>query len=200
MRRGHGGKRLRDLVARLRERVPGLVFRTAFILGHPGETDAEFEELLEFVEWAQFDHVGVFHYSDEPDSHSVTLDDKVSRRVAKQRARKLMSVQRKISRSKNRARVGQHLEVLVEGPSEESELVMVGRHAGQAPEIDGSVFLSGAEVFPGQMRRVRVAKATDYDLLGEVIDEFDEVETPLPPPSPLVHRSSDGRRVALRTL
>ncbi len=78
MHRGHGGARLRELVERLRARVPGLVFRTAFIVGHPGETDAEFDELCEFVEWAQFDRVGVFRYSDEPSAHSFELDGKVA--------------------------------------------------------------------------------------------------------------------------
>jgi len=200
MRRGHGGARLRQLVERLRRQVPGLVFRTAFIVGHPGETQEEFDELISFIEWARFDRVGVFRYSDEESARSHSLDAKVPARTAAARARKLMHVQKKISRQKNRELVGKELEVLVEGPSEESELVMVGRHAGQAPEIDGSVYLSGAEVYPGQMRRVRVSKATDYDLLGEVIDDLDEVEAPLPAASPLIHRSSDGRRVALRTI
>jgi len=200
MKRGHGGARLRALVNRLRDRVPGLVFRTAFIVGHPGETDAEFEELLELVRWARFDRVGVFRYSDEETAASHALPGKVLARTAAARARKLMSVQRKISREKNKALIGRELDVLVEGPSEESELVMVGRHAGQAPEIDGCVFLSGAEVRPGEMRRVRIEKATDYDLLGEVVDEIEYESTAAPLRSDLVHRSSDGRRVALRTV
>ncbi|MFO0568704.1 MAG: 30S ribosomal protein S12 methylthiotransferase RimO [Polyangiaceae bacterium] len=199
MRRGHGGARLRELVLRLRETIPNLTFRTAFIVGHPGETDAEFEELVEFVRFARFDRMGVFRYSDEESAASHALDGKVPRQVASRRARHLMSVQRKISREKNRALVGRELDVLVEGPSEESELVFVGRHAGQAPEIDGQVFLSGAEVAPGQMRRVRVARATDYDLLGEVVDDL-EPEGREPASVPVVHRASDGRRVSLRTL
>jgi ribosomal protein S12 methylthiotransferase len=210
MRRGHGGKRLYELVERLRKSAPGLVFRTAFIVGHPGESDVDFDELRRFVEWAEFDRVGVFHYSDEPTADSHELDDKVTRRVARQRARALMKVQRGISRKKNRSLVGRELDVLVEGTSAESELVFVGRHAGQAPEIDGSVFLSGAEVRPGQMRRVRIARATDYDLLGDVVDE-DEAPSPVAPrgrgkprrsadSTPLVHRASDGRRVTLRTV
>src|SRR5262249_7915813 len=87
MRRGHGGKRQRDVVERLRRAVPGLVFRTAFIVGHPGETDPEFRELVEFVKWAEFDRVGVFHYSDEPTAHSHSLDGKVPRRTAVARAK-----------------------------------------------------------------------------------------------------------------
>ena len=203
MRRGHGGARLRDLVTRLRGRVPGLVFRTAFIVGHPGESDAEFEELCEFVRWARFDHMGVFRYSDEASSKSYTLPDKVLARVAASRAKKLMGIQRKISREKQHALVGSELVVLVEGPSEESELVMVGRHAGQAPEIDGQVYLSGAEVRPGEMRRVRVERATDYDLLGEVVDEEPTVSarrTKRLSPASLTHHGSDGRRISLRVV
>jgi ribosomal protein S12 methylthiotransferase len=213
MRRGHGGKRQRDVVERLRKNVPGLVFRTAFIVGHPGETDAEFDELVDFVTWAEFDRVGVFHYSDEPTSGSFAIDGKVPRAVAKERARRLMKLQRGISRKKNRALVGKRLEVLVEGPSEENELVFVGRHRGQAPEIDGAVFLSGAEVRPGELRHVRVAKATDYDLLGDVEEADDDAtldpksmhrvaEVPAvgAAPARLVHRASDGRRVTLRTV
>ena len=203
MRRGHGGARLRELVTKLRESVPGLTFRTAFIVGHPGESEAEFEELCDFVRWARFDHMGVFRYSDEESSKSYQLADKVPARVAARRAKRLMALQRKISREKQRALIGQELEVLVEGPSEESELVMVGRHAGQAPEIDGQVFLSGAEVRPGEMRRVRVTRATDYDLLGEVLDEGPSAPAPWSRRKvvPTIdHHPSDGRRVSLRVL
>jgi ribosomal protein S12 methylthiotransferase len=200
MRRGHGGARLRQLVERLRKRVPGLTFRTAFIVGHPGETEAEFQELLDFVRWAEFDRVGTFVYSDEPSAKSFALPLKIPSRVARARAKKLMTVQRAISKRKNRALVGRELEVLVEGASEESELVMVGRHGGQAPEIDGSVYLSGDEALPGQMRRVRVTQATDYDLLGELIDTAEPRIEPRLARAPLVVRASDGRRVALRTL
>jgi ribosomal protein S12 methylthiotransferase len=202
MRRGHGGKRLYELVDRLRSRVQGLVLRTAFIVGHPGETDAEFEELCAFVRYAEFDRMGVFRYSDEPTAASAQIEPKVTARVAGARARALMQIQRRISKKKNRALIGQTLEVLVEGPSEESELVMAGRHAGQAPEIDGSVFLSGAEVYPGQLRRAVITQAADYDLVGEV----EESDTPEPTerkpelPELPIHRSSDGRRVTLRTL
>jgi ribosomal protein S12 methylthiotransferase len=202
MRRGNGGKRHREVVERLRKAVPDLFFRTAFIVGHPGESQEEFDELADFVTWAEFDRVGVFHYSDEPTSHSFTLDAKVPRKTALARARRLMKLQRAISKRKNRAFVGRTLEVLVEGPSEESELVFVGRHAGQAPEIDGVVYLSGGEVRPGQMRHVKITRATDYDLLGEVEGEDEDVSAPRAPrhATPLVHRASDGRRVVLRTV
>ena len=142
-------------------RCPGLTFRTAFIVGHPGETEAEFDELCEFVTWARFEHVGVFRYSDEETCAAHALDGKVPPLVAANRARKLMALQRSIAREKNRALVGRELEVLVEGPSEEHELVMKGRHAGQAPEIDGSVYLSEGEAHAGEMRRVRIVQASD---------------------------------------
>ena len=207
MRRGHGGKRLYDLVDLLRSRVPNLVFRTAFIVGHPGETNDDFEELCRFVTWAEFDRVGVFHYSDEASADSHRLHDKVLRRVAQGRARRLMTLQRAISRKKNRALVGKELDVLVEGTSEESDLVFVGRHAGQAPDIDGVVYLSGDVVRPGEMRRALVTRATDYDLLAEVTDESaatvqGSARRASPParPLPIVHRASDGRRVTLRTV
>jgi ribosomal protein S12 methylthiotransferase len=199
MRRGHGGARLRELVERLRKRVPNLVFRTAFIVGHPGESEAEFRELRDFVSWAEFDRVGVFRYSDEPSARAHGLPDKVPAKIASARARSILALQRKISKRKNRALIGREVEVLVEGPSEESELVMVGRHRGQAPEIDGSVYLSGGPVQPGELRRAVVTQASDYDLVAEVFDE-----PPLASKSgssaTLVHRSSDGRRIALRTV
>ncbi|HEY3233154.1 MAG TPA: MiaB/RimO family radical SAM methylthiotransferase, partial [Polyangiaceae bacterium] len=198
MRRGHGGARLRILVERLRTRIPQLVFRTAFIVGHPGETQAEFEELRDFLRWAQFDRVGVFVYSDEETAPASSFDGKVLPEVAQARARALLTVQRRISRQKNRALVGSELDVLVEGPSSESEWVMVGRHAGQAPEVDGCVYISGGPVFPGQIRRVRVVGATDYDLHGEVFDEQPEPPRSGEPVAALHYRSTDGRRVALR--
>jgi ribosomal protein S12 methylthiotransferase len=206
MRRGHGGKRLYELVERLRKRIDQLTMRTAFIVGHPGETDEEFEELLAFIRFSEFDRVGVFRYSDEPSARAFQLEAKVPQALAGKRARKLMSVQRAISKKKNRALIGRELEVLVEGPSEESELVMTGRHAGQAPEIDGIVYLSGGPVLPGELRRAVVTQTTDYDLLADVIDDESLVpaarRTKLDRArigSGLVHHASDGRRV-LRTV
>jgi ribosomal protein S12 methylthiotransferase len=197
MKRGHGGARLRELVLRLRARIPGLFFRTAFIVGHPGETDEEFAELCDFVRFAEFDRVGVFQYSDEASAHSSTLPDKVPQKTIAARAKKLMSIQRRISKKKNRALVGQELDVLVEGVSEDSELVMMGRHAGQAPEIDGCVYLSGGTALPGEFRRVRITQASDYDLVGELHEDSTGEALP-PPPIVISHRASDGRRV-LRT-
>jgi ribosomal protein S12 methylthiotransferase len=200
MRRGHGGKRLYEVVDRLRSRIDGHTFRTAFIDGHPGETDEEFEELLTFVRYAEFDRVGVFRYSDEPSARSHALPDKVARGVAAKRARKLMSVQRAISKKHQKRLVGTELEVLVEGPSEDSDLVMAGRHAGQAPDIDGSVYLSGEPVLPGELVKACVTKASDYDLVADVLEKVPLPKARAKVTGPaLVHHASDGRRV-LRTV
>jgi ribosomal protein S12 methylthiotransferase len=187
MKRGHGKDRQKRVVERMRKIVPGLFFRTAFIVGHPGETDDDFAELVSFVEWAEFDHVGVFKYSDEESAKSFEQDAKVKPVTISNRWRKLMSVQRKIARRKNKALIGRELDVLVEGPSEEHDLVMAGRHAGQAPEIDGQVYLSGGEVERGQIRRVRITQAADYDLVGDIVDED-------------TFRASKKKRVSLKVL
>lgn len=174
MKRGHGGQRLRDLVTELREKVPGLTFRTAFIVGHPGETAAEFDELCEFVAWAGFDRVGVFRYSDEESCASHALEGKVAKRTAESRYKKLMTMAQRIAREKNEALVGRTVDVLVEGESDEHEAVLMGRHGGQAPEIDGQVYLTGTENLPelpraGEIVQVRITQASDYDLAGEVV-------------------------------
>jgi ribosomal protein S12 methylthiotransferase len=162
-----GSTNLRAVVDRLRESVPEVVLRSAFIVGHPGESEAEFEELAAFLRWAELDHVGVFQYSDEETCASRELADKVDDATTEARATALIELQRGISRKKNEARIGRELRVLVEGPSEESELVMVGRHAGQAPDVDGVVYLSHGPVQPGTFCSARVASVMDYDLLAE---------------------------------
>jgi ribosomal protein S12 methylthiotransferase len=170
MRRGHGQGRQRRVVERLRRDVPGLTFRTAFIVGHPGETQADYDELTDFVKWARFEHAVVFKYSDEETCAAHAMDAKVPALVAANRATKLMALQRKIARDKNRALVGREMDVLVDGPSEEHDFVMKGRHAGQAPEIDGNVYLSEGEARAGEMRRVKITQSSDWDLVGELLD------------------------------
>ena len=195
-----GSTNLRPFIERLRKSVPNVVLRSAFIVGHPGETDAEFAELRDFVRWAELDHVGVFQYSDEETCTSFKLEDKVPREVAVERAEELLALQRKLSLAKNRARVGQRLQVLVEGASEESELVMVGRHAGQAPDVDGVVYLSHGPVAPGTFCFAKVVSATDYDLLAEAepAPEPSEAATAARPATALVRRRKG--HVTLRTV
>jgi ribosomal protein S12 methylthiotransferase len=196
MKRGHGGDRIRNLVTRMRTSIPDLVFRTAFIVGHPGETDEEFAELYEFVKWAEFDRVGVFRYSDEEGSGSEQLEGKVLAKVAASRHRKLMALQRKISHAKNATFIGRELEVLVEGTSDEHEYVQMGRHRGQAPDIDGQVYLSGGEARAGEFRRVRITQASDYDLVGELFPEDEAAEVAAPMKKPVKRLrvvQTDGR-------
>jgi len=169
MKRGHGKGRQERVVERLKKAIPGLTMRTGFIVGHPGESDADFQELVDFVEWAEFDYVGVFRYSDEETCASHEQDAHVDAKTSYARQRKLKSVARTIARKKNKARIGQRLRVLVEGVSEEHELVLEGRHAGQAPEIDGKVFLSGGEAAAGQFVDVEITQAADMDLVGEIV-------------------------------
>jgi len=197
-----GSTDLRAVVARLREQVPEAVLRTSFIVGHPGETDAEFGELLDFVRFAEFDHVGVFQYSDEETCTSHALADKIDEATMEQRAEELLDVQRGISHAKNEARVGRELQVLVEGPSEESELVMVGRHAGQAPEVDGVVYLSHGPVQPGTLCTARVTSVTDYDLLAEAHPQEPSVALAAQATLPKDAKTVLRRRgvVALRTI
>lgn len=170
MRRGHGGKRMYEVVERLRRAIPDLVFRTTFIVGHPGETDEDFDELRSFVQWAELDHVGVFLYSPEEGTRSTTLGNPVEPHVAAARRDELMRIQRPISRERLSLRIGTELDVLVEGVSDESDLLLQGRWWGQAPEVDGSVYLANGTAQPGEIRRVLVTDAADYDLVADFID------------------------------
>ena len=170
MRRGHGGDRMYKVVERLRRALPDSVFRTTFIVGHPGETEQDFDELRQFVEWGEFDHVGVFLYSTEEGTRSAELGAPVDPSVAEERRARLMSIQKPISRDRLELRVGTELDVLVEGISDESDLLLQGRWWGQAPEVDGSVYLANGTARAGEIRRVLVTDAADYDLMADFID------------------------------
>lgn len=175
MRRGHGPDRQRKLVERMRNEIPNLTFRTAFIVGHPGETDADFDELCAFVKWAEFDRVGVFKYSLEEGTRAEKLSELVPEKTISARHRKLMQLQRPISRKKMRALVGSQIEVLVEGVSDESEFLLEGRHKGQAPDIDGKVYLANGEAQAGEIRRAQVTDAADYDLVADLLPRDGDV-------------------------
>jgi ribosomal protein S12 methylthiotransferase len=191
MRRGHGGDRLYRVVDKLRTALPDMVFRTTFLVGHPGETDAEFEELTKFVTWAEFDHVGAFVYSHEEGTRAGDMDELVPAKVARARHRQLMKIQRPISRRKQKARIGTEIEVLVDGPSSESEFLLEGRFWGQAPEVDGKVFLANGSARPGEIRRAIVTAAADYDLVADLLGEDGSHDAPRPAPKP------KARKVAL---
>jgi ribosomal protein S12 methylthiotransferase len=168
MRRGHSSRVTRELVKTLKARIDGLVLRTTFIVGHPGETDAEFDELCEFVAESKFDRAGAFTYSIEPGTVSAMLPNRVDPDVAAERQQKLMEIQRQISRARHEAMVGKTLDVLVEGVSSESEYLLEGRWYGQAPGIDGMTYLADGEAAPGSIVRARVTQASDYDLAASL--------------------------------
>lgn len=194
MRRGHGGERLYRVVDEVREAIPDLVFRTTFLVGHPGESDADFDELARFVEWAEFDHVGVFVYSHEEGTRAGAMDDAPEPKTARARRRKLMALQRPISKKRLKARIGTEVDVLVDGVSDESELLLEGRYWGQAPEVDGKVYLANGTARPGELRRALVTGAADYDLVADLLTP--EGEWTAPPGTPRPRR----RRLKLRTL
>jgi ribosomal protein S12 methylthiotransferase len=172
MKRGGNRKSLERLIERVRQRVPGIAVRTTFITGFPGETEADFEELLGFVKSVEFDRVGVFTYSDEEGTPAFALESKVPSRTAARRRTALMKAQARISRRKNRARVGEVVRVLFEGESKESELLWQGRMETQAPDIDGCVLINdvpdGVLPAPGDFVNVEITEAHEYDLIGRI--------------------------------
>ena len=170
MRRGRDSAFLVALLAKLRARVPGLTFRTSLIAGLPGETEEDFELLKEFVRTQRFERMGCFQYSDEEGTAAYDFPDKVPQKVIERRWREIMAIQKRINREQNRALIGKRLEVLVEGPSPESEHLLVGRHEGQAPDIDGVVYINDGFGYPGELVTVEVTEAHDYDLVGRVVD------------------------------
>ncbi|HLT31183.1 MAG TPA: 30S ribosomal protein S12 methylthiotransferase RimO [Myxococcaceae bacterium] len=179
MKRGKSSQWIGDLLAKLRDRVPGLVMRTSLIVGLPGETDEDFELLKEFVKTQRFERLGVFQYSDEEGTAAYDFADKVPQKIIERRWREIMAIQKRINREQNRKLIGQRIQVLVEGRSEESEHLLVGRHAGQAPEIDGIVYINDGLAYPGEFVTVEVTQTADYDLVGKVVERPDPREKPL---------------------
>jgi ribosomal protein S12 methylthiotransferase len=187
MKRGASGDLFLKLLDRIRRTIPGVAIRTSFIVGFPGETESDFDELCHFVEAARFDNLGVFTYSDEDTSASFHLDAKVDGRSIQNRKRRLMAIQRRISRKRNRALVGQEFPVLVEGLSQDTDLLWAGRLPTQAPEIDGVTLINdfeGDEPRQGQIRRLLVTESHDYDVVGTLLPSTEE--TPRFTPAPLI--------------
>lgn len=169
MKRGGSGDIFLKLLDRIRKTIPDVAVRTSFIVGFPGETKQDFEELCSFVEDASFDHVGVFGYSDDETSESYNLAGKIDRRTIYNRRRRVMAIQRKISRRRNHDLVGRCLPVLITGPSKETDLLWEGRLAGQAEEIDGKTYITDFSCGvpnPGDFGTIKVTQASDYDLYG----------------------------------
>lgn len=188
MKRGANADIFLKLIEKIRRTIPGVAVRTSMIVGFPGETDQDFEELCAFVKAAKFDRLGVFSYSDEETSKSFALDAKVDAKTIGQRKRTLMALQKRISRAQNKKLIGNDFTLLVEGPSQETELLWEGRLSTQAPEIDGICYINDfgpSEPRPGEMRRIRISETHDYDLIGELIDDA-EPRLALPAPTQLI--------------
>ena len=150
-------------------KIPEATIRTQFIVGYPGETEAHFEELLKFVEKHEFDRVGCFQYSQEENTKAGTLPNQVDEETKRRRHDSLMELQQEISRKKHREFIGRTVDVLVEGYSEETELLLVGRHSQQAPDIDGVTYINDGQANIGDMVRVKITDSMDYDLLGGIV-------------------------------
>lgn len=159
----------RQTIDRLRQAVPDITIRSTFIVGFPGETEAKFQSLLDFLEEARLDRVGVFTYSPQSGTPASRFSGRVKQSVKERRRQEAMEVQRMISREKNASKIGQIMKVLIEGRAEESELVTIGRSQAEAPEIDGLVYIGNAHPEPGEFRFVRITDASDYDLVGEIV-------------------------------
>jgi ribosomal protein S12 methylthiotransferase len=169
MKRGSHGDFFLKLLERIRATIPGVAIRTSMIVGFPGETEADFKTLCDFVKAAQFDRLGVFSYSDEDSSASFHLDAKVNARDIYNRKRSLMALQRRVSKARNKKMIGREVEVLIEGPSDDTDLLWQARMSTQAPEIDGCCYVNDYSAEPprrGEIRRMRITEAHDYDLVG----------------------------------
>jgi ribosomal protein S12 methylthiotransferase len=162
MRRETSGQYIRNLVSRIRAGIPGIALRTTFIVGFPGETEEQFDELLDFIKGAKFERLGVFQYSQEDHTPAGDMAGQLTTRVKKQRYRRTMAVQQEVSREVQAAFVGRTIQVLVEKSSADG---WVGRSHADAPEIDGTVQGTGT-VRVGEFARVVVTRATEYDLAG----------------------------------
>jgi len=174
MKRGGGADVFLRSIEKMRRVIPGVTLRTSFIVGFPGETDKEFEELCGFVKEASFDWMGAFGYSDQEGADAFDQGQKLSHREIESRRKSLMSIQKKISKSKKKSLIGREFDLLLEGASSESDLLLEGRTAMHAPEIDGKVFINdypeGSNPKEGEFYRCRITDAHDYDLVAEIVE------------------------------
>ena len=170
MKRRSGEEQIRTLIAKLRQEIPDIAIRTSLIVGFPGETVEDFKKLLQFVEETRFDRLGVFCYSREEGTPAAEMPEQVSERVKRERHKKLMRTQARVSFKHNRTLVDTEEEVLVEGYSEETELLLKGRSSRQAPDVDGLVYITSGNANVGDIVRLRITDSSDYDLIGEIVD------------------------------
>jgi ribosomal protein S12 methylthiotransferase len=192
MKRGSNGDAFLKMLEKIRKTIPGVSIRTSFIVGFPGETEQDFRELCDFVRAAEFDWMGVFSYSDEDAAKSFALEDKVAAKTIARRKNALMALQKTISRNKLRRKVGQRLQVMLEGPSKDTDLLWEARHEGMAPEIDGRIYITEFEGVndaadlpaPGTLATVEITETKEYDLIGRVVEfAAPPIAAPILPPA-----------------
>ena len=159
-----------EVLARIKRDLPDAVIRTQFIVGFPGETNEQFEELLQFVSEQQFDRVGCFQYSPEENTPGGKMENQIADEIKQFRYDALMSIQQDISTKKHKAFIGRTVEVLVEGYSEETELLLQGRTSQQAPDIDGVVLINDGQANPGDFVHVQITESMEYDLIGGIVN------------------------------
>jgi ribosomal protein S12 methylthiotransferase len=172
MNRQTSNRELRDIFAKVRASVPGVAIRTSVMVGYPGETQDDFEELAAFIQDMKFDHLGCFAYSQEEGTVAGRMKDQVPEDEKVVRRDAIMDLQKAISARRLKALVGQVVQVLVTGTSQESDLLLEGRMTTQAPEVDGVVYLSDGPARVGQIQNVEITESHDYDLVGTVIEDF----------------------------
>ncbi|MCX7674271.1 MAG: 30S ribosomal protein S12 methylthiotransferase RimO [Bdellovibrionaceae bacterium] len=163
-------KEIENVLAMIRQEIPEATIRTQFIVGYPGETEEHFHELLDFVAEQEFDRVGCFEYSPEENTPGGRRTDQIDAKTKAKRHKTLMALQQKISRQKNEEWIGRRMEVLVEGYSEETDLLLQGRYQGQAPDIDGVVLINDGQASPGDFVTVEITQAMEYDLVGHIVE------------------------------
>ncbi len=172
MRRNYTGESLRDQLRQLRRTIPGIALRTTVLLGYPGETEEDVQELLELVQETRFRHLGGFTYSDEEGTHAFDLGEKVPTEVMEDRLRRVMDLQREIATEDNQAIIGSTVDVIIDSVAEGESHHFVGRTQGDAPEVDGRVLIHGAlDAEIGSFRRVFVTDAREYDLEGQLLPD-----------------------------
>ena len=173
MKRGGSGDLFLRTIEKMRRTIPDVTLRTSFIVGFPGETEKEFEELCDFVKAAQFDWMGAFGYSDQDGAGAYALEKKLPVKEIERRRKRLMQIQRQISKKRKKALVGREFDLVLEATSEETDLLLEGRTAMHAPEIDGKVFVNdfpeGVEPEFGKFYRCEITEAHDYDLVAKIL-------------------------------
>ncbi|NGX55388.1 MAG: Ribosomal protein S12 methylthiotransferase RimO [Chlamydiae bacterium] len=181
MRRHTTGEEIKQVISRLRDQIPHIHIRTSLIVGFPGETQAHFNQLVDFIQKHPLNHVGIFTYSREEGTTAAKMDNQLPESVKKKREQRLAAVQKKIVHKLGKKMVGQEMDVVIEGYHPESKLLMIGRHSGQCPEIDGQVIINDGEKVTafGQRYRVKITDVAGYDLVGIVLSKL-KSKLPLP--------------------